>query len=206
MPAASRPRAAARPPITDDKQRKILAAALALFADRGFHGTTIPDVIDRAGVGASTLYRHFGSKEELVNAVFRDAKGRLARALTDGLDASQPPRVLFGALWERLARFARAEPVAFHFLELQDHAPYLDARSRSVELSLLGPLYLALHDFQKRRAFRADLAPDALMAFVWGAFVGLIKAERTGYLALTDGTLRAARDACLRAFATSRAG
>src|SRR5438552_17394387 len=60
--------------------RRVLEAALALFAERGYHGTSIPSVMDRARVGAGSLYRLFPSKEALVNAVFRDAKGRLERA------------------------------------------------------------------------------------------------------------------------------
>ncbi len=57
----------------------------------------------------------------------------------------------------------------------------------------------------RARASRPPLAPAALMAFPWCASAGLTKAARTGYLTLTDETLRAARDACLRAFATKNA-
>jgi AcrR family transcriptional regulator len=189
----------------DEKRQRIVDVALALFADRGYAGTAVPDVIAAAGVGASTLYRLFASKEALVNAVFRYAKGRLAATLADGLDLGAPPRTLFFHLWERLTRFARAEPVAFHFLELQDHAPYLDAQSRTTEISVLGPVYLACHDLQRRGKLHRDLSPEVMMALVWGGFVGLIKAERTGYFKLTDEMLRAARDACLRAIATPKA-
>ena len=56
-------------------------AALQLFAERGYHGTSVPSVMERAGVGGGSLYRLFESKEVLVNAVFRDAKGRLESAL-----------------------------------------------------------------------------------------------------------------------------
>jgi AcrR family transcriptional regulator len=189
----------------EEKREKIVDAALALFAERGYAGTAVPDVIAAAGVGASTLYRLFASKEALVNAVFRHAKGRLGATLADGLDLAAPPRALFAHLWERLTRFARAEPVAFHFLELQDHAPYLDAQGRAAELAVLGPLYLVCHDLQRRGALHRDLPPEVMMALVWGAFVGLIKAERTGYFQLTDEKLRAARDACLRAIITPKA-
>ncbi|HEU4408868.1 MAG TPA: TetR/AcrR family transcriptional regulator [Polyangiaceae bacterium] len=185
----------------EKKTQLILSAALELFAERGFHGTSIPLVLGRAGVGASSLYRRFESKEALVNAVFRDAKRRLAAALHEGLDAGLPPRALFGEFWARLASFARREPVAFRFLELQDHAPYLDAESRAVELAALGPIYLTCLDLQRRGALRDDLPAGALIAFAWGAFVGLFKAERTHHLPVTDAALDAARDACWRAFA-----
>ncbi len=157
-------------------------------------------VLERAGVGASSLYRRFGSKEALVNAVFREAKQRLAAALSD-LDLEQPPREVFDGFWRRLSDFARREPVAFHFLELQDHAPYLDAESRALELGVLAPIYLACRDFQHKGVFRDDVPAETIIAFVWGAFVGLFKAEQTHFVAVTEASLEAAGNACWRAFA-----
>jgi AcrR family transcriptional regulator len=182
------------------KHRAILDAALVLFAERGFHGTAVPLVAERAGVGAGTIYRFFASKEDLVNGVFRDAKGRLLETLQDGLDLSLTPRALFDAFWSRLVAFARTEPIAFRFLELQDHVSYLDAESRSIELGVLAPIFLACADFQRNGVLRTALAPETTMAFIWGAFVGVMKAERLGYVRVTDEALVAARDACWRAF------
>ncbi len=180
---------------------RILGAALELFAERGYHGTSVPSVMERAGVGGGSLYRLFESKEALVNAVFRDAKSRLHRALTDGVRPDLQPRALFDDLWARLAAFARAEPLRFRFLELQDHAPYLDGASRQLELAVLAPILLACMDFQRRGVFRGDVEAPTIMAFVWGAFVGLVKAERLGYVKLPPAAYDAARDACWRAFA-----
>ena len=186
-----------------DKRRRLIDAALELFAERGFHGTAVPLVAERAGVAAGTVYRFFESKEALVNAVFREAKGRLAGALAglDTLDETLPARERFREFWQRLVRFARAEPIAFQFLELQDHMPYLDDESRALELRVLGPMFQACVGFRETGAFRKDVPVDATMAFVWGAFVGLMKAERNGYLKLDDETLWRAGDACFRAFA-----
>jgi AcrR family transcriptional regulator len=44
----------------------IIAATLALLAERGFQGTTIEAIAVRAGVGRNTIYRRWSSKEELV--------------------------------------------------------------------------------------------------------------------------------------------
>jgi AcrR family transcriptional regulator len=180
---------------------RILEAALELFAERGYHGTSVPAVMEGAGVGGGSLYRLFESKEVLVNAVFRDAKGRLQRALNDGVDARLPPRALFHELWARLTAFARAEPLRFRFLELQDHTPYLDGESRQLELAVLAPILLAVMDFQRRGVFRSDVEAPVVMAYVWGAFVGLLKSERLGYVKLGPAAFDAARDACWRAFA-----
>jgi AcrR family transcriptional regulator len=186
----------------DALEARIRQAALELFAERGYHGTSIPSVMERAGVGAGSLYRLFESKEALVNAVFRDAKGRLAAALASELPPDAGPRELFDDLWSRLAAFAEAEPLAFRFLELQDHTPYLDGASRQRELAVLAPIAVACMDLQRRGVLRSDVGADVIIAFVWGAFVGLVKAARLGYLKLGAPQVESARDAWGRAFAS----
>lgn len=192
--------AAAR--VEPDVEAKILDVALASFAERGFHGTSIPDVLGAAKVGASSFYRRFASKEALVNAVFRREKAALQRALEDGLDRLQPPDALFADFWARLVAYSRRAPASFRFLEMQDHVPYLDGESRARELAVLGPIYVACLDFQQRGVWRKTIRPEVAIALVWGAFVGLCKAERLGYFQLTLSMFADARDACWRALAT----
>jgi len=52
---------------TEDLQgaERILAAAEALFANRGFAGTSIQEIAAKAGVSKSNVFHHFKSKEEL---------------------------------------------------------------------------------------------------------------------------------------------
>ncbi|MGE5145837.1 MAG: TetR/AcrR family transcriptional regulator [Candidatus Eiseniibacteriota bacterium] len=52
---------------------EIVAAALELFAERGFAATRLDDVAARAGVSKGTLYLYFESKEELFKAVVRES-------------------------------------------------------------------------------------------------------------------------------------
>ncbi len=192
------------------KRRRILDAALRTFAERGYHGTTVPDVAKAAGVATGTLYLYFANKEALVNEVFRDAKLRLRAALVDHMISLNDysfdlAKRWFDELWRRLAAFAHAEPDAFRFLEMQDHVPYLDAESRQVEMSVLAPLWQAAHRLRGRTSSEPV---EVLIALAWGSFVGLIKASRLGYLQLDDQKLEAAGAACWRMIApqTSRTG
>src|SRR5580704_1124260 len=192
-------------PVVDDKRRKMLDAALSAFAERGYHGVAVPEVAAAARVSTGTVYVYFASKEALVNEVYRDAKLRLKAALLDGLPDIDPDRdggqAWFGELWRRLGAFARKEPEAFRFLEMQDHTPYLDAASRKLELAVLAPLWLA----GNRLHARVGGPPvDVAIALLWGAFVGLVKASRLGYLALDDRKLAQAGAACWRMIAPAQ--
>ena len=52
-----------------DTKERILAAALELFSERGFAGTNIRELSASLGMGKSSLYRHFESKEAIWNAL-----------------------------------------------------------------------------------------------------------------------------------------
>lgn len=186
-------------PALPARQAAILKAALQLFAERGYHGTAVPEVASLAGVGTGTIYRYFDSKEVLVNAVFQRAKRLLRDQLMQDIDLTLAPREAFRALWQSLTRFARTWPLEFRFLELQDHVPYLDTASRNVELEVLAPIW-AYCVSARRDGVARDMPAEALMAMTWGAFVGLFKAEYTGHIRLDDSILAAAEKACWASF------
>lgn len=166
----------------------ILSAALALFAERGFHGTSMPALAARAGVAAGTPYRHFESKEALVNAVYRRCKESLAAVLLTDFPFDAPPRAQHRVFWWRLAAFCRAEPQVFDFLELHHHQPYLDAANLELERTTLAPV-LAFFEAGRRARVTRAMPPEALAALVWGMLSALVKAERLGHLRLDEELL-----------------
>jgi AcrR family transcriptional regulator len=60
--------AAARPGVEETRLR-ILTAARKLYAEKGSRGTTTREVADLAGVNEATLFRHFGTKQQLLSAM-----------------------------------------------------------------------------------------------------------------------------------------
>ena len=54
---------------TDTTRLRILTATRELFASRGTRGTTTREVAVRAGVNEATLFRHFGTKQQLVDVM-----------------------------------------------------------------------------------------------------------------------------------------
>lgn len=56
----------------DDRPREICAAALEVFAEKGFAAARLEEIAKRAGVSKGTLYLYFKDKEDLFRAVVRD--------------------------------------------------------------------------------------------------------------------------------------
>jgi AcrR family transcriptional regulator len=79
-----KPKSVGRP--RDEKSHQaILKATLELVADRGFHGTSIEAIARRAGVGKTTIYRRWASKEELVLDVLRELHVEIPLVATGNL-------------------------------------------------------------------------------------------------------------------------
>jgi AcrR family transcriptional regulator len=64
-----------------DRRQEILAAAMQLFAQKGFRGTTTRDLATQAEVNEAIIFRHFKTKEELYSAIieFKAGENRNAR-------------------------------------------------------------------------------------------------------------------------------
>ena len=59
--------------IRNKTRRLILDSSLKLFANKGFHGTSISDIAGAAGISKGLAYNYFESKEEILNAIFEEA-------------------------------------------------------------------------------------------------------------------------------------
>jgi len=181
--------------VPSDKRESILYAALELFVERGFFGTAVPEIADKAGVGAGTIYRYFDSKEALVNAIYRQQKLHFANVVLDGFPPAATTREQFRQLWMRMAKFATENTNAFVFLELHHHARYLDDESRAVENRMLALFTGIVTQAQGRGELKAG-NPQLLMGLVMGAFTGVIRScVEDGATVERSGSARARSDA-----------
>lgn len=85
----------------EDTRRRILDAARELIVDGGYHPVSVEEVAQRAGTSRPTVYRHFGSKGDLAEAVAWDIL-----ASTGGLDRLDEARHLPDVV-EAFHRFLR---------------------------------------------------------------------------------------------------
>ncbi|MGH2345103.1 MAG: TetR/AcrR family transcriptional regulator [Chloroflexota bacterium] len=151
----------ARPPRLPASGRRdqIVAEAAALFADRGYHGTSMQDIAERVGMLKGSLYAHVANKEEILLEIVSTA----ARLFTDAvrpvmLRADAPAATLRDALSAHMEVIAgsRAEATVFLFewrhLEGQPLRWFREARER----------YEAMWDTLVRAAQGAGVLPGTV--------------------------------------------
>lgn len=106
MPPASRTTSPARPMRADARRNydRILAAAAEAVAEQGAEAS-LEEIARRAGVGSATLHRHFPSRQQLLEAVFREKVETLCATAAD-LATGPDPRAALATWLRAVARHA----------------------------------------------------------------------------------------------------
>ena len=73
----------------DARRRQILDAAVACFRRRGFTGTSMAEIIRESGLSAGSIYSHFSSKDEILQATAERTLQRAERILAEAASAEQ---------------------------------------------------------------------------------------------------------------------
>jgi AcrR family transcriptional regulator len=86
------------PTQTDRTRDRLFSAAAELIGERGYHGTTVDDIVERTGVAKGTFYYHFKSKEALFDGLLNQHLTLLAREFRSAASAAASPVEALSAL------------------------------------------------------------------------------------------------------------
>ncbi len=108
-------RARGRSKRSAETREKIKAAVRELLAEGVFHESTVEEVADRAGVARATLYQHFRSRLELVDAICEtfDQNPALLR-LRETVDGPEPDVALADTIADSMRFWSSEDPVLRH--------------------------------------------------------------------------------------------
>ena len=121
-----------------DTRSRILAAALELFSEHGFEGTTLQQIADRLGFTKAALYYHFPSKDDLLAALHQPAVQDLEAviaAFEEMPDTPTRPRRFVEAYLDFLLRHRRLIGYSFQDLATLAH-PAVRSRSQGLQLRM----------------------------------------------------------------------
>lgn len=154
-----------------DKHEKILDAAIAVFAEKGFHHARIADIARRAGVADGTIYLYFRNKDDVLLSVFEEKMEMLTAGLRSALSGVDDPL-------DQVRTFAR-----YHFRQVQDHRALAEVLQIELRLSnkflkeyrpeklweYLNIFAGIVKDGQERGLIRANIDPFVAMWSFFGA-------------------------------------
>lgn len=179
---------------TIDPQRTrdgIISVAADLFYTRGLDGAGVSELCARAEISKETLYRHFGSKDGLVQAVLAERSARVTRWLRKAAEtAGDDPADQLAAVFNALGRWY-AEPSFRGCAIVNAAAQHHDYPARPTAVRHLTRHLDLLREIAARaNAADPDLLARQLLMLIEGATV---VADHLG----ADGTARDAEEAAL---------
>ena len=184
----------------DLTRQRLIRTALELFTTRGYHDTTTAQIAKKAGIAEGTIYRHFASKQQLVNELYRAAQRWAATVVhdTSGAPEAGTARAQLTAVAHGLVEGATNESAVVKIGLLDPLGTVLDDESRRSEREFRTAIERIVAEGKAQGAVRAGAVE--VWAGVWLATVshalrkivaGDWKAGDTGVRLVIDAAWRA---------------
>ena len=94
------------PEHADARRRQILEAAFRCFSRKGFHGTTMREIFEEAGLSAGAVYSYFESKGEIISALAQAGRRNVRGWMEQSADLEASPEILFD-VWRQTFAFSQ---------------------------------------------------------------------------------------------------
>lgn len=153
----------------DATTERIRAAAVRLFAERGYGNTTIEHISTAAGVGVATIYRRWSDKAAIANELYGEGIDWLRSMLDQPHD--EDPRSDFIAMWRQMWEWASSHRDQFLFINASAGAPWLSEENVACKADV------AAGELGFYARLGIDAAPDFAAALIGGTMVSVLDAR-----------------------------
>lgn len=163
-----------------ERRELILSAAVAMFAEHGYHRTLIGDVAAEAGISPPVLYDHFSSKQELYIAAVDAEAAEMWNKVASHLDpATEQLERRVRAVAAGLVAYVRDRPDGWQLLSSppagEPEIATAHARWRSSAVAVSADVTASDPDFTAPRGISRRLAASLFGELQWGAYDALMR-------------------------------
>jgi AcrR family transcriptional regulator len=153
-----------------DARERVLDAAVELFAQQGYDGTSVTQVITRAGVAKGGFYHHFASKEALLYEVYGDLIGRQLDGMDEIMARGLPPAETLRALIQDLVSTtaASARPALVFWREMNRLGDERTAQYRRARRRYHDTVRRLIRDAQTSGEFASVAGADIVTFTIFG--------------------------------------
>ena len=149
-------------PKSEDKRNAILDGATRLFAERGLAAAPTSEISERAGVAEGTLFTYFKTKDDLINALYREIKLELADAMMSDFPRKKNVRTRLRHVWDRYVNWGIANPRQRKVLAQLTVSEVLTKESKAAGGAPFVEFQTMIRDAIDGRVFRNDLPVELI--------------------------------------------
>jgi TetR/AcrR family fatty acid metabolism transcriptional regulator len=152
-----------------DKGRRLLDAAVRVFAQKGYHECRVGDIAEEAGVAHGLLYHYFSSKEELLETIFRDTWTLMLETIQDVQEPGEPARESLRKVAAIVLRTWGNDPDLVRVLVREvTRSPHLQHEIQEIDQAF-ATLRQIIERGQAGGEFRSDLDAEFAATVFYGA-------------------------------------
>jgi TetR/AcrR family fatty acid metabolism transcriptional regulator len=158
-------------PKTEDKRKRILQAAVKVFARKGYFAARVSEIARKAGVADGTIYLYFKSKEDILVRLFDEVMAEQAEAVGKAVSALPTAPERLRAIAERHLRALggnRDLAVVFQ-VELRQSTQFMERFTASWLGDYLALITQVIEQGQREGVLRADLNKKVATKAFFGA-------------------------------------
>jgi AcrR family transcriptional regulator len=182
-------------PKDEEKFKAIAEATFVLVEQTGLSGLTMAAIARQAGLATGTLYVYYKSKDELLTALYEQAKTATLARVMQGYDPEAPFRRSFQRMWLNLLRNRLAHSAEVIFQEQYYNSPWFTEASRDLSARLFKD-WVGMVETARTQQILKDVPTPLLV----GSFMGSVRETasllRTGALDDTEAHLALAFGVC----------
>ena len=149
-------------PKSEDKRNAIIDAATHLFAERGLTAAPTSEISKQAGVAEGTLFTYFETKDDLINALYRETKLELADAMMSDFPRKKNIRTKLRHVWDRYVNWGIASPRQRKVLAQLTVSEALTKESRDAGGAPFVEFQAMIRDAIEQRVFRNDVPVELI--------------------------------------------
>ena len=149
-------------PKSADKRNAILDAATRLFAERGLTAAPTSEISKLAGVAEGTLFTYFQTKDDLINALYREIKLELADAMMSDFPRKKSVGTRLRHVWDRWVNWGVANPEQQKVLAQLTVSEVLTKESRDAGSAPFVEFQKMIRDAIEQRVFRNDVPVELI--------------------------------------------
>lgn len=147
---------------SEDKRNAILDAATRIFAERGLTAAPTSEISKQAGIAEGTLFTYFDTKDDLINALYREIKLELADAMMADFPRKQKVGARLRHVWDRYLNWGLANPKQRKALAQLTVSEALTKESRDAGSAPFVEFQGMIRDGIEQRVFRNDVPVELI--------------------------------------------
>jgi TetR/AcrR family transcriptional regulator, fatty acid metabolism regulator protein len=168
--------------IQEERRRQILQAAVSAFARKGYHACRVSDIATQAGVAYGLVYHYYGSKEALLEAIFKETWGAMLETIKSVEQLDEPVPDQARKVTQIVLRTWKRDPDLVRVLVREvTRSSQLQHETDEIDLAYQA-LQRIVERGQETGEFRSDVDPRLTATIWYGALEEILTGWAFGQL------------------------